>query len=103
MLRVALAKGRLLESFIEYLQQVNQIDIATVLLNRQRQLLLTVDNIEMILVKGSDVPTYVEQGIADVGIVGSDILNGQKYNINKLLDLPFGKCHFALAAKPETS
>ena len=96
MLRVALAKGRLLKSFIEYLQQVNQIDIATVLLNRQRQLLLTVDNIEMILVKGSDVPTYV-------GIVGSDILNGQKYNINKLLDLPFGKCHFALAAKPETS
>ena len=56
MLRVALAKGRLLKSFIEYLQQVNQIDIATVLLNRQRQLLLTVDNIEMILVKGSDVP-----------------------------------------------
>lgn len=103
MLRVALAKGRLLKSFIEYLQQVNQIDIATVLLNRQRQLLLTVDNIEMILVKGSDVPTYVEQGIADVGIVGSDILNGQKYNINKLLDLPFGKCHIALAAKPETS
>ena len=103
MLRVALAKGRLLKSFIEYLQQVNQIDIATVLLNRQRQLLLTVDNIEMILVKGSDVPTYVEQGIADVGIVGSDILNGQKYNINKLLDLPFGKCHFALVAKPETS
>ena len=34
--------------------------------------------------------------------MGSDILNGQKYNINKLLDLPFGKCHFALAA-PETS
>lgn len=32
MLRVALAKGRLLKSFIEYLQQVNQIDIATVLL-----------------------------------------------------------------------
>lgn len=88
-----ISKGRLLKSFIEYLQQVNQIDIATVLLNRQRQLLLTVDNIEMILVKGSDVPTYVEQGIADVGIVGSDILNGQKYNINKLLDLPFGKCH----------
>ena len=35
MLRVALAKGRLLESFIEYLQQVNQIDIATVLLNNK--------------------------------------------------------------------
>ena len=88
MLRVALAKGRLLESFIEYLQQVNQIDIATVLLNRQRQLLLTVDNIEMILVKGSDVPTYVEQGIADVGIVGSDILNGQN-----IILINYSICH----------
>ena len=88
MLRVALAKGRLLKSFIEYLQQVNQIDIATVLLNRQRQLLLTVDNIEMILVKGSDVPTYVEQGIADVGIVGSDILNGQN-----IILINYSICH----------
>lgn len=88
MLRVALAKGRLLENFIEYLQQVNQIDIATVLLNRQRQLLLTVDNIEMILVKGSDVPTYVEQGIADVGIVGSDILNGQN-----IILINYSICH----------
>lgn len=102
MLRVALAKGRLLESFINYLQQVHQEDMSHALINRKRLLLLTVDNIEFILVKGSDVPTYVEQGIADVGIVGSDILNEHKYNINNLLDLPFGKCHFSLAAKPQT-
>ena len=102
MLRVALAKGRLLESFIDYLQQVNQEEMSQALLNRKRQLLLTIENIEFILVKGSDVPTYVEQGIADIGIVGSDILNEQKFNINNLLDLPFGKCHFSLAAKPQT-
>lgn len=103
MLRVALAKGRLLESFIEYIQQIHQMTIANTLLNRKRQLLLTIDNIEFILVKGSDVPTYVEQGIVDVGIMGSDILNEQRFNINKLLDLPFGRCHFALAAKPHTN
>ncbi len=100
MLRVALAKGRLLESFIEYIQQIHQMAIANTLLNRNRQLLLTIDNIEFILVKGSDVSTYVEQGIVDVGIMGSDILNEQRFNINKLLDLPFGRCHFALATKP---
>ena len=96
MLRVALAKGRLLDSFIDYLQRVKQKDMSEALLSRKRLLLLTVDSIEFILVKGSDVPTYVEQGIADVGIVGSDVLNEHKFNINNLLDLPFGKCHFAL-------
>ncbi|HCG74384.1 MULTISPECIES: ATP phosphoribosyltransferase [Staphylococcus] len=103
MLRVALAKGRLLDSFIDYLQRIKQIDMSEALLSRKRLLLLTVDSIEFILVKGSDVPTYVEQGIADVGIVGSDVLNEHKFNINNLLDLPFGKCHFALASKPQTT
>ena len=103
MLRVALAKGRLLDSFIDYLQRIKQIDMSEALLSRKRLLLLTVDSIEFILVKGSDVPTYVEQGIADVGIVGSDVLNEHKFSINNLLDLPFGKCHFALASKPQTT
>ncbi|MBU5272476.1 ATP phosphoribosyltransferase [Staphylococcus caprae] len=103
MLRVALAKGRLLDSFIDYLQRVKQKDMSEALLSRKRLLLLTVDSIEFILVKGSDVPTYVEQGIADVGIVGSDVLNEHKFSINNLLDLPFGKCHFALASKPQTT
>lgn len=89
MLRVALAKGRLLDSFIDYLQRVKQKDMSEALLSRKRLLLLTVDSIEFILVKGRDVPTYVEQGIADVGIVGSDVLNEHKFNINNLLDLPF--------------
>src|SRR5699024_2723374 len=67
-----------------------------------RQLLITVNEIQFILVKGSDVPIYVEQGVADIGIVGSDILEEGNYVINNLLDLPFGECHFALAAKPDT-
>lgn len=103
MLTVALAKGRLLKSFIQYLHEKNETKIVAALENRQRQLLISVEDIQFILVKGSDVPIYVEQGVADVGIVGSDILDEGQYNINNLLDLPFGDCHFALAAKPETT
>lgn len=103
MLTVALAKGRLLKSFISYLAKKNEPAIVNALENRERQLLISVNDIQFVLVKGSDVPIYVEQGVADVGIVGSDILEEGNYTINNLLDLPFGECHFSLAAKPETT
>ncbi|WP_436944820.1 ATP phosphoribosyltransferase [Staphylococcus xylosus] len=103
MLTVALAKGRLLKSFIAYLNDINEQSYAQALEQRERQLLITVGSIQFVLVKGSDVPIYVEQGVADVGIVGSDVLEESNYTINNLLDLPFGSCHFALASKPETT
>ena len=49
------------------------------------------------------MPIYVEQGIADIGIVGSDILDERQYNVNNLLNMPFGARLFAAAAKPETT
>ncbi|PHK48946.1 ATP phosphoribosyltransferase [Staphylococcus edaphicus] len=103
MLTVAIAKGRLLKSFITYLKQVNEQQLVNALALRERQLLISVGSIQFVFVKGSDVPIYVEQGVADVGIVGSDILEEGNYTINNLVDLPFGDCHFALAAKPSTS
>ncbi|HCZ8266256.1 TPA: ATP phosphoribosyltransferase [Staphylococcus aureus] len=104
MLRIAIAKGRLMDSLINYLDVIEYTTLSETLKNRERQLLLSVDNIECILVKGSDVPIYVEQGIADIGIVGSDILDERHYNVNNLLNMPFGACHFAVAAKkPETT
>lgn len=103
MLTVALAKGRLLKSFIAYLNDIDEKEIAYALEQRDRQLLISVGEIQFVLVKGSDVPIYVEQGVADVGIVGSDILEEGNYTINNLLDLPFGACHFALAAKTDTT
>lgn len=64
MLRIAIAKGRLMDSLINYLDVIEYTTLSETLKNRERQLLLSVDNIECILVKGSDVPIYVEQGIA---------------------------------------
>ena len=71
MLRIAIAKGRLMDSLINYLDAIEYTTLSETLKNRERQLLLSVDNIECILVKGSDVPIYVEQGMADIGIVGN--------------------------------
>ncbi len=50
-------------------------------------------------VKPSDVAIYVQLGVADVGVVGRDILLEQKPDIYELLDLGFGKCRMAVAGK----
>ena len=85
MLTVAIAKGRLLKSFITYLKQANEQELVDALEKRERQLLISVGSIQIVLVKGSDVPIYVEQGVADVGIVGSDILGEGNHTINELV------------------
>ncbi|HEC2149157.1 TPA: ATP phosphoribosyltransferase [Staphylococcus delphini] len=103
MLTIALAKGRLLKSFIAYLESQGQNDLATQLKFRERQLQIKVPPFHFLFVKGNDVPIYVEQGIADIGITGSDILNETQYDVNQLLALPFGQCHFSVAAFDETT
>lgn len=102
MLTIALSKGRLLKDFIKYIEKHNNEIWATALNNRGRKLQIQIDNIQFLLVKGQDVPTYVEEGIADIGITGSDILDEREnLDVNNLVDLPFGYCHFAVASKPE--
>ncbi|AQQ54509.1 ATP phosphoribosyltransferase [Planococcus lenghuensis] len=101
MLTIALSKGRLLKSFLDYLNQNGHPGWYDALTNAQRELLVEKGEIRFLLVKGDDVPTYVEEGIADLGITGSDILAEQSSDVNELLKLPFGHCHFAIASKEE--
>ena len=54
----------------------------------------------VVFAKGIDVTTYVEHGIADIGIVGEDILLEFQPDVFDLLPLPFGKCRFAVAGEP---
>ena len=65
--RMALTKGRLEKQFIEYFQSLSY-DINP-LVNKGRKLLVSTEQIEFIFAKGADVTTYVEHGIADIGIV----------------------------------
>ena len=95
----AISKVRQLNDFIQYLDEINLTEWSTALKSVSRELVIQTKDTRFILVKGEDVPVYVEEGIADLGITGSDILIEQNCNINNLMDLPFGYCHFAIASK----
>jgi len=101
-LTVALAKGRLAKDTIKRLQAAGMADAVDL---GSRKLVFRDPNIgiEYLLVKPVDVVTYVEKGVADIGVVGKDIILEQDLDVYELLDLQFGKCAFAVAGFPGTA
>lgn len=99
-IRIALTKGRLEKYAIEMFEEIG-VD-CTQLKNKGRKLILKDEknNIEFILVKSTDVLTYVEHGAADIGIVGKDTLMEQNKEFYEVVDLKVGKCMFAVASLP---
>ena len=97
----ALAKGRLAEQAFELLEQLG-IDCSEPR-NPGRQLVLwdRQNNVRFILVKPSDVPTYVDHGVADIGVVGKDTLLESGRPLYEVLDLTFGKCRLCIAGYAE--
>ncbi len=100
MITVALAKGRLANESAELLGRCG-VD-ASVVFEDTRKLVLTGGGgaFQFFLVKPSDVPTYVEYGIADIGIVGKDTLMEQDKDLYEMLDLKFEKCKLCIAGFP---
>ncbi|WP_067726390.1 ATP phosphoribosyltransferase [Oceanobacillus damuensis] len=98
---LALAKGRPAKSTIDLLVKtgIQFHDFH----EKSRKLVFYNDDrsIKLIFVKAMDVPTYVEKGAADIGIVGKDNILESKADIYELLDLKIGKCKFAVAGKKE--
>ncbi|MPW25359.1 ATP phosphoribosyltransferase [Alkalibaculum sp. M08DMB] len=96
-LNIALAKGRLASKAIELLISCGYSfkDYC----KESRKLIFEdeINNIKITLVKSPDVPVYVENGAADIGIVGKDILLENKYNVYELLNLNVGKCNMCIA------
>lgn len=97
----ALAKGRLAEQAFGLLEQLG-IDCSEPR-NPGRQLVLwdRKNNLRFILVKPSDVPTYVDHGVADIGVVGKDTLLESGRPLYEVLDLTFGKCRLCIAGYAE--
>lgn len=58
-------------------------------------------SVELLLLKAQDVPIYVEKGVADLGIVGADVLKEQSFDVFELLHLNFGHCRMCLCGAPE--
>lgn len=97
MITVALAKGRLAELAIEIFEKAG-LDCDRVK-NPGRKLIIECPEDDMcyILVKPSDVPTYVEYGAADIGIVGKDTLLEEGRSLYEMVDLKYGRCKMAVA------
>ncbi len=66
---------------------------------KSRKLVITNDaeKLKFIITKTADVPTYVENGAADIGIIGKDVILESGKDVYELLDLGFGKCHLMMA------
>lgn len=92
-LTIALAKGKLL-SGTEALFRKAGLPFPN---GDGRRLVIPVDAVRFLLVKDVDVPTYVEHGSADCGIVGRDVLLESVPDVYEPLDLRFGHCTLALA------
>ena len=103
-LRIALTKGRLEDQTLTMLEQAGYG--TQNVRNKGRALVLpdTKKDIDYILVKSNDCITYVEHGVADLGVVGKDTLmenEGEDYF--EMLDLQMGKCCFIVASLPQAN
>ncbi len=98
MVRFALPKGRLLGESLNLLREVG---IFKGKLNNDRKLLLEGEGFSFLLVKPSDVPLYVEEGVADLGICGLDVIREKEPNTYNLLNLNFGRCKMVVAGRRE--
>ena len=96
-LTFALGKGRLVKDTMELLNKCG-IECEEVLDKKTRKLIFTNEELglKFFLAKGPDVPTYVEYGAADIGIVGADTILEENRRVYEVLDLGFGKCRMCV-------
>ena len=94
---IALAKGRLAKKALEIFEKTG-ITCDEMKDENTRKLIFTNDDLKIrfFLAKPSDVPTYVEYGAADIGIVGKDTILEEGRKLYEVMDLGFGKCRMCV-------
>ena len=102
-LTFALGKGRLASKTLELLEQIG-ITCEEMKDKDSRKLIFVNEDLKLrfFLAKGPDVPTYVEYGAADIGVVGSDTIMEENRRVYEVLDLGFGKCRMCVCG-PESA
>ena len=100
-LTIALPKGKLFSLSANLFEKVGVT--AEHLSEKSRKLIISNDacKVRFIITKTSDVPTYVEYGAADIGVIGKDVLVESGQDVYELLDLGFGKCRLMMAVPRE--
>ena len=102
-LTFALTKGRLANKTMDVLEKAG-ITCEEIRDKDTRKLIFVNEELKMkfFLAKGPDVPTYVEYGAADIGIVGKDTLLEEGRKLYEVMDLGFGKCRMCICG-PESA
>ena len=92
-LTFALGKGRLANQTLESFEKIG-ITCEEMKDKNSRKLIFTNEELKLrfFLAKGPDVPTYVEYGAADIGVVGKDTILEEGRKVHEVLDLGYGKC-----------
>ncbi len=96
-LTFALTKGRLANKTMELLEQLG-ITCKEIQDKNSRKLIFVNEELKLkfFLAKGPDVPTYVEYGAADIGVVGKDTILEEGRKVHEVCDLGFGKCRMCV-------
>ncbi len=107
MITIALTKGRILSETLPLLEAAGIVPECDIASSRKLIFQTNQQDVRLVVLRGSDVPTYVKRGSADLGISGKDVLmevGGD--NLYELLDLSIAKCRLMTAAikgaKPST-
>ncbi len=102
-LTIALGKGRLAKNTLKLFEKIG-ITCEQINDPDTRKLIFVNEDLKLrfFLSKGPDVPTYVEYGAADIGVVGEDTILEEGRNIYEVLDLGFGKCRMCVCG-PESA
>lgn len=101
-LTFALGKGRLASQTLELFEKIG-ITCEEMKDKKSRKLIFVNDELKLrfFLSKGPDVPTYVEYGAADIGIVGRDTILEEGRKVHEVLDLGYGKCRMCICGPKE--
>ena len=103
-LTFALGKGRLASKTLELLERIG-ITCEEMKDKSSRKLIFVNEELRLkfFLAKGPDIPTYVEYGAADIGVVGSDTIMEANRRIYEVLDLGFGKCRMCVCGREDAA
>ena len=103
-LTFALGKGRLANKTLDLLEQIG-ITCEEMKDKDSRKLIFVNEELKLkfFLSKGPDVPTYVEYGAADIGVVGYDTILEENRNVYEVLDLGFGKCRMCVCGPKDAA
>ena len=95
------SKGRISEPSIDILQKAG---LGLIDKNNRKLISKTYnDNIEVMFARASDIPEFVQDGVADMGITGVDLIKESESNVAELLDLKFGRTRLVMAAPEESN